>query len=75
MPLERICNPLALNISICNALIGLQVLILLAAGLQIWLNEGISHNDRKLFALCKHHISHLYVPFHIVCHIDTNYYV
>ena len=31
----RICNPTAVSISICNALIGLKILIFHAAGLQI----------------------------------------
>ena len=31
----RICNPAALNISICNAIIGLKILIFRASGLQI----------------------------------------
>ena len=34
-PLVRICNPHALNISICNATIGLKILISYTSGLQI----------------------------------------
>ena len=33
--LGRICNPAALNISICNAIIGLKILIFRASGLQL----------------------------------------
>ena len=33
--LGRICNPAALNISICNAIIGLKILIFKTSGLQI----------------------------------------
>ena len=35
----RICNSPALSVSICNALIGLQILILTASGFQIPMNK------------------------------------
>ena len=37
---EWICNPLAMSISICNALIGLKILILATVGFQIRLNNA-----------------------------------
>ena len=42
--LGRICNPAAPSISICNAIIGLQVLILNAVGLQI--RPGVSWSGK-----------------------------
>ncbi len=51
-PLVRICNPHALNISICNAIIGLKILILYTSGLQIPMSAwgGITNPDERLGA-------------------------
>ena len=51
MPLGRICNPTAPNISICNEIIGLQVLILRGSRIanpteRIYLQEGRADHRR-----------------------------